>query len=405
MHLTPDEQAILDGSQGKSKQKAMKLLAGLGEFYKADKLIQVSSVQVSGVSYKTGGEALISVLEEFANEGIMVETTSFLNPAGMDLVKWKEMGVTPEFAEKQKRIVELYTALGIQPTCSCTPYNIVEPPHVGEHVAWAESSAVSYCNSVLGARTNREGSLSALASAMLGKTPNYGLHLDENRKPTVVVELDCELESGDLAMIGRHVGTMVKSGIPYFKGIAEAKLSELKGLGAAMAATGSVALYHVEHITPEADGFDVSGLEVISIDENELDKIKALSRDPKADADLVFFGCPHLGEDEVEHILELLHGRHIREGVRMWLFVPRALLKGDISSKLDSLTTAGVEIFADSCCVVAPLDGLFKGIVTNSGKAAFYLKNLCDTKPVLMTTQECVDFAVGHFTNGTDELI
>ena len=132
MPSQPKEEPAID-LEGKAGKKALNLLTGLKDFYHADKLIPVSSVQVSGVSYKTGGEALISVLEDFVNEGLKVSVPTYLNPAGMDRIKWEQMGVDKDFAGKQNRIIELYKALGINDICSCTPYNVVSPPETGTH--------------------------------------------------------------------------------------------------------------------------------------------------------------------------------------------------------------------------------------------------------------------------------
>jgi len=396
MELTIEEQDILAGGQGDAKKKAMKLLVGLGEFYNANRLIPVASTQISGVSYKTGGEALISVLEEFCSQGVKVYVPSYLNPAGMDRQKWEDMGVNEHFAEKQNRIIKLYTTLGITDICSCTPYNVVEPPKEGQHVAWAESSAVAYCNSVLGARTNREGSLSALAAAIIGKTPEYGLHLDSARVPDVRVFIDAELEDGDIPIIGMHVGEILQNEIPYFTGLTNVQKKDLKALGAAMAATGSVALFHVQGMTPEASEFEDMSLPQIVVDGETLQRWWDNAHSPSQEAELIFFGCPHCDREELAEIAGYLDGRKIAEGKRLWVFTPRTILDDPtIQKHLQTITDAGGEVYADTCCVVAPLEELgLSGVVTDSGKASVYLKNLCSTMPKLMSKRSCVEFAL-----------
>ena len=201
MDLTREEQAILDGESGEGAQKAMELVVALGKIYKAENLVDITSAHLSGASYKTIGDGGLLYLEDMVKGGARVKVPSTLNPIGMDRTRWAEMHITDDFAKKQLRIVELYGSMGIKTTCSCTPYTGANVPKLGDHVAWAESSALSFVNSMIGARTNREGGPGALAAAILGKTANYGLHLKENRKPTVIIDADI----GD-SQIGRaHV--------------------------------------------------------------------------------------------------------------------------------------------------------------------------------------------------------
>ncbi|MEM3402682.1 MAG: aconitase X catalytic domain-containing protein, partial [Candidatus Hadarchaeales archaeon] len=250
MYLTKEQEEMLAGAYGEVIERNFRLLVRLGEIYGADRMIPVSSVQVAGVSYKSIGDPGLEFLEDIAAKGAKVRVPTTLNPPGMDLVDWKALGFPQDFAEKQMRIIEAFKQMGIMTTATCTPYLVGNLPRFGEHIAWSESSAVSFANSVLGARTNREGGPSALAAALCGVTPNYGLHLTENRRPTMLIEVKEELKTNaDFGALGYHVGKIVKDGIPYFRGIKEADVDQLKALGAAMAASGAVALYHVEGIT------------------------------------------------------------------------------------------------------------------------------------------------------------
>ena len=168
MYLTQEEEKILEGEQGNAAQKSMQILVALGEIYGAERLIPVSSVQVAGVSYHNLGEAGLEYLNELAKDG-RVKVLTMLNPAGMDLENWSKLGIPEDFAEKQKRVIDAFSKMGIITSCTCTPYLIGNLPRYGEHVAWSESSAVTFANSVIGARTNKEGGPSALASAIIGK--------------------------------------------------------------------------------------------------------------------------------------------------------------------------------------------------------------------------------------------
>ena len=301
MQLTDSEQDILDGESGEGAQKAMELVVALGKIYRADGLVDITSAHLSGASYKTIGDGGLKYLEDMVAGGAKDSVNSTLNPIGMDRERWAEMHISEEFAVKQNRIVELYGMMGIKKTCSCTPYDGPNVPKLGVHVAWAESSALSYVNSMIGARTNREGGPGALAAAILGKTANYGLHLDENRKPTVVIDADIDGSVFSYSLLGQAVGMAIGKGVPYFRGI-NPEVEEAKTLSAAMAASGSVALYHAEGVTPEAGNFDVSDLEVIHIGKKELDaaydKLNTVD-----DIQLIAIGCPHLTEKEMHQIV------------------------------------------------------------------------------------------------------
>ena len=183
MDLTPEEQEMLAGAQGQATRKAMEILVALGTIYGAERMVPVTSVQIAGVSYDNLGEAGLQFLAEMADGGGQARVLTTLNPAGMDIENWQALGISPEFAESQQRVIDAFARMGVVTTCTCTPYLSGNVPHFGEHIAWAESSAVCYANSVLGARTNREGGPSALAAALTGRTPAYGYHLDEGRLP------------------------------------------------------------------------------------------------------------------------------------------------------------------------------------------------------------------------------
>lgn len=211
---------MMAGEEGPIRQKALEILVALGEIFGADRLIPVHSVQVAGVSYKTIGQAGLEWVESLSRGKVCVPTT--LNPAGMDLENWERMNVSADFAEKQMEVINAYRKLGIHTICSCTPYLLGNIPRFGEHIAWSESSAVCFANSVLGARTNREGGPSALASALTGRTANYGYHLSENRKSTLKVNLKtCLAEESDFGAVGYHVGQIVRNGVPFFKNMYE----------------------------------------------------------------------------------------------------------------------------------------------------------------------------------------
>src|SRR5512139_1627102 len=253
MRLTEQEKRMLDGEEGYAVRKSMEILVDLGDIYGAEMLIEVGSVQVAGVSYHNLGDAGLEFLNELSKDG-KVRVLTTLNPAGMDLENWKQLGISPEFAEKQNLVIDAFRRMGIVTSCTCTPYLIGNLPRYGEHIAWSESSAVTFANSVIGARTNREGGPSALAAAFVGKTPCYGLHLDEKRAPNIHVQVNAELlKLSDWGALGYAIGKKAENKIPFITGIKAAELDELKSFCASVVTYGAKPLFYIKGITPGAE--------------------------------------------------------------------------------------------------------------------------------------------------------
>ncbi len=380
MELTRDQQQLLDGGRGAMTARLMRLLVSLGEIFGAQRMVPVGSTQVSGVSYKSIGDPGLEFLEDLAREGVRVQVPTSLNPAGMDLEGWRELGIPEAFAEKQLRIMDAFRAMGITAPPTCTPYLIGSVPRLGEHVAWAESSAVSFVNSVLGARTNREGGPSALAAAVCGCTPCHGLHLTENRKPTLMVEVDARLDSNaDYGALGYCLGRQIRGAIPYITGIEGAGRDHLKSLGAAMGASGAVALYHAQGVTPEAAEMPTEGLELTRVDQQQLDQLAA-GLDAGETPDLVVTGCPHASLEEVAAVARQVSGRTLR--VPVWVCTSRVIRdQAETEGFLAVIEAAGGRIVADTCMVVSPLEQMDYGTTSvDSGKAANYLPGFCQQK-------------------------
>ena len=381
---------MLSGKEGSATQKCMQILVALGEIYGAERLVKVSSVQVSGVSYKNLGDAGIEFLDGLAKDGrARVKTT--LNPAGMDLRDWKSQGISSAFAEKQLRVIDAYGRLGVEVSCTCTPYLAGNEPRFAQHIAWGESSAVVYANSVIGARTNREGGPSALAASLTGRTPLYGYHLDENRRPTSVVQVKTPLESAeDFSAMGYFVGKAVKDGIPFFSGVRSAGLEELKTLSAALASSGGVAMFHMEGITPEAS-VGTAGAGTMSFTSRDLRDTRAMLSDGGS-IDFVSIGCPHCSLAEVRTIAGLLRGRKVTK--EFWVCCSREVKRqSDEAGYTSELEASGAKLATDTCMVVAPIEELgHKAVATNSAKACHYLRN-SGMRVHFMTLEECVSEA------------
>ncbi len=297
-----------------------------------------------------------------------------LNPAGMDLTNWQSLGIHSDFAQKQLEIIDAYRRLGLETTCTCTPYLAGNKPGFAEHIAWSESSAVVYANSVLGARTNREGGPSALAASLTGRTPLYGYHLAENRVPTLVVDVDAELKSAeDFSATGYFIGKVVKNGVPHFRGIKEAGLEELKTLSAALASSGSVAMFHIEGLTPEATD-NPKGIETISFTKRDLVEATTGLNDDWV-PDFVSVGCPHCSLEELATISGLLNGRRVSR--EFWVCCSREVKRqSDEMGYSRTIEASGAKFACDTCMVVAPIEALgYKVVATNSAKACHYLRN------------------------------
>jgi predicted aconitase len=360
LYLTKKEERILDGEQGEAMQKCYRLLVRLGDAFGANRLIPIKSAHLSGISYSSIGDPGLEFLEDISRGArFAVETT--VNPCGMDLRRWRELGIEEGFARKQLRILRALRRMGARLSLTCTPYYFREPKR-GEHLSWAESSAVCYANSVLGARTNREGAPSALAAAVAGVTPNFGLHRDEGRRAEVVVKVTAELKSiSDYSALGYKAGREVGGKIPFFRGL-RAGRDELKALGAALAASGSVPMFHAEGLTPEVGGQEIRGLEKIEIDSRDLRSVYEGLGGGEPEA--AFLGCPHLSLEEVRGL------SNRRPRMETYLCLARNLVP---ARTLRLLRKAGFTVLHDTCLVVSPLSRKYKKLAVDSTKAAYYL--------------------------------
>ena len=398
MQLTTEEQAMLAGDYGQATQKAMEILNALGTIYGAARLIPVTSVQISGVSYANLGEAGLEFLAEMADGGGKSRVLTTLNPAGMDVENWPALGIEPEFARNQQRVIDAFARMGVITTCSCTPYLFGNNPHFGEHIAWAESSAVCYANSVIGARTNREGGPSALAAALTGRTPAYGYHLVENRQPTVSVEVNGRLvENNHFGALGKAIGQKLEASgqkpIPYICGIDQASMEQLKSFCASIATYGGTALFHMEGITPEA-AYIVPPEQTITITQAEIDEAERSMNDAAIDEiDFVSLGCPHLSIKEIARIAELLDGHHVTK--EFWITTARPTKQmADMMGYTAIIEASGAKFATDTCCVVAPIKGRFKVLATDSAKACYYAYAKNKFKTVLKPFDEVVGEAL-----------
>ena len=397
MRLTEKEQEMLSGKCGKAVQKSMKLLVALGEIYGAEHMIEVNSVHSPGVSYRVTGDGGLNYIKESSEDGKFIIPMT-LNTIGIDNENWGKLGFPEDYAHKQIELSKAYKKMGAIETNTCTPYLTGSLPMKGEHVAWGESSAIVFVNSVLGARTNREGGPTALAAALTGRVPAYGYHLDENRKGTHLFKIEKQLKTDkDFAVLGYFAGNIVGPNVPVFEGITNRPTIEnFKALGAALASSGSVALYHVVGFTPEAPiKADVIGddVEAIVFGEKEYQEVcnKFSETGP---IDFVVIGCPHASINEMREIAELLEGKTIKSG--LWVCTSRQVKDlADRMGYVKAIENAGGEVVCDTCPVLCfTLDRGYKTVATNSGKMAHYAPGLWNLQPTILDVEECVKAAI-----------
>ena len=398
MILTPEQENILEGKQGKTRQKAIRLLIDLGKAAKANRLVPVTSAHVSGVSPLTGGDGLIKFLEDLVSDsdGTAVVETS-LNSAGCDRNRFEEMDIpVKDYVEKQQMILDSYEKLGIELSLSCTPYdNILEKGNA----SWAESNAVCFANSYSELRTNRESGLSALATSLSGYTPEYGLLLDENRIPNIKINVLCELnEPVDYSILGDWIGKQIDpkwklefGPIPHIHGIKKFDLESKKALTAASANYGSALLF-VDSFTRNPDKTNYQA----EIDFNYQDLQKRYSElAPKTKVDLVTIGCPQASIEEIERTAELVDGKKIPEK-RLWVFT--SAINFDKAKKegyVDIIESAGGMVLRETCPEVVHYNhDKVKHILTNSMKAEHYLKSgLNSINTSVSRLSECIKVA------------
>ncbi len=405
MELTGEERDWLEGGAGPALKRAMEIVVALGTIYGAPTLIPVESVQISGVSYRNIGDAGLRFLRQWADEGARVRVPTTLNPTAMDMVRWEAQGFSADFADKQRQVVDAFAQMGVgegTPLPTCTPYLIGNRPAQRTHVAWAESSAVVFANSVLGARTNREGGPGAIAAALTGRTGAYGLHRAENRLATLCVEVRARLDTiSDYSALGAIVGRRAGQAVPYFAdlpldAVGDPLVEEkLKALGAAMAATGAVGLFHVADVTPEARAAAMLAPAYERLVIDDVAPGYASLSDDVDRVDLVWIGCPHASLREIALVAEALRDRRVQ--IPLWVTCARPVRAIAVEQGLVSvIESAGGRVFSDACMGIAPLHDLgFSAVATPSAKGAFYLRNLAHVAARFAPLEACIAIAAG----------
>jgi predicted aconitase len=367
MFLTREEEDMLNGVYGDGLGKAMRIVVGLGKIENASRLIEVKSAHISGVSYSNIGDEGLEFLEELASLNVKVRIPTTLNPCGIDLVKWRLMGVDDEYYSKQVKVIKAYEALGVKATCTCTPYLQDNVPMSGDHIAWSESSAVIYANTFINAYTNRESGISALASALTGKTAYYGLHDDEKRKPEIAVRARFKVRGAlEFSVLGYFTGEVSGVRIPLILGAYPRTIPEKKQFSAGLSASGSVGMALFK---------EWGKLETVDFDRDMFRRvIDDLSVED--DFNILFLGCPHLCLEEIEEIARVVKGRRIVRGKEGWLCTSRSVYAQAFNRGLVKIVEeAGFKVFVDTCLIVSPLKPI-RTVGTNAVKTAHYIRSM-----------------------------
>ena len=352
----------------------MKLIVKLGDSFGADKLINIKSAHTVlnfGLNFVN---AAADILKNVADAGLKVKVRTTADPI-VDMTYATELGGIAKLFVLQDRLVQDLTRIGVK-GFTCTPYFTDNKPNFGDHCAWSESSAVIYLNSVIGGRSNREGGVIDIASAITGKTPNHGLHLDENRKGQILFKiLFDDWSLFDLTSIGLKIGEIAGRNIPVIEGLKSISMDNLKNLGAASAATGAVALIHVLGVTPEAETRDMAfqndkPIDTVEIDRNSLQDVKDKYSTKWADAPkTVTIGCPQLSKEEVIAILKKLEGKTVLPDLNLWICCCEEVRSAIKSSKYYELVEKSGAKLTTLCPLLTPLP---RPLITNSGKTCFY---------------------------------
>ena len=377
MHLDSGQEKLLRGEGGEAKQFAMEIVTKVGDAAGADSLVPIKSAHVLA-HFSSLHEAGIDVLERFADSGGKFAVPTSVDPASIDLQNWRSFGVPEEYARQQFRLCDAYAKLGGMRCWTCVQYQVCNFPKQGETVAWAESSAVVFANSVLGCRSNRITSGMDLSCAVLGLTPRFGMLNDENRMAAVAYRIGCGgLSDLDFRSVGFFVGRTAGARVPALLGLPSNMGSDqVKHLGAAAAAAGTVAMIHYPGITPGSDTLSrATGgekVEAIEISRSDLREVEADLNQTTEPPDLVAFGVPHLSAGELGELARQLEGRKLKRGVKMYAYTSaQAFEMAERTGIASAIEAAGARISHSTDAEISPLKQLgFNVVMTNSAKLA-----------------------------------
>lgn len=404
MQLSDHEKAILAGDLGPEAKKVLEIMYKVYEINGAKDFVEVDEVMLASTqNMSIGGVMGMEFLTALAESGVTFKAKTITDPVSIDLERWERLRIPADYAENQHKSVQALLKMGAVPTWTCTPYLAGSIPRYGRHLAYVETSCVIFANSFFGARTNREMDISALAAAITGKTPRYGMHLAENRAGSLLVTLETEMTStSDYDALGNYVGKIAGSRIPVFKNM-DRKVSTqaLMQLGAALATTGSVTLFHVFDVTPDIildpDAYGVAGVtEQIVVNADVMKTARReMNTTENTDVDFVSIGCPHYTIDKIKEIASYLDGKKVKSGVEAWVCTSQTVRDmAARSGEIKKIEDSGAKLVIDTCMVLAPVKEMgFHTMATDSAKAQFYVSGF-GIGVRFGTTKQCLEAAV-----------
>lgn len=406
MYLTENEKKMRDGHLGEAVSMAMSILVDLGEAIGAPEMVEITHVHTDSGFYL--GDAGLEFVEHLAGLGGQVAVPTSMNNTSFDIERCRSYGVYAELFNKIKRLEKAHLAMGAYPSWTCAPYQDGILPKPGALVAWSESNAIVFANSVLGARTNRTGDLVDICCALTGRAPKTGLYLDENRMATIHVKVEnfpaeAYTDARFYPLLGYFIGKQCGNQVVAISGIpVRVTMEDLKGLGAAAASSGATALFHVVGITPEAPSLRSclmrsTTIQTVTVTPDALKDSEALLCTAKNEQlDWVGLGCPHFSYAEFTELAESIAGKKINSGIAFSVFTSRKILQQiEKTGILDKLKDAGIEVYTDGCLLLYPQSLKPSGtMMTNSAKAANYIFSQSGYRAAYGSIQECVESAV-----------
>ena len=404
--LSDYDRAILNGGVGPAAQMAMRILRRMAPLYGATELLDISGAHIDSTIYI--GQAGLEYAERLASMGARVRVPTTLNVSGLDEGGWREWAVPTEWAESARRQMIAYQSMGAVPTWTCAPYQTEYRPSFGEQIAWGESNAIVFANSVIGARTERYPDLLDICCAITGRAPAAGLHLEENRHGEVLLTLrgvphTLQNDESFYPVLGYLLGKIAGERVPVVQGFeVQPTEDQLKALGAAAASSGAVGLFHLVGITPEAPTLRAAlggqdPQQSLTVDMDMLRQARReLSSANDGDLDMVVLGSPHFSLAEFRRLAPLLHGQKRHPDVQFLVTSSRAVVElARRDGSLLALLDFGGKVTVDTCILASPmLPEHIRQLMTNSGKYAYYAPGMLNTRVAYGSLVDCVRSAM-----------
>lgn len=405
-HLTDQDKAMLHGEYGPATQMAMRILVRMADISGASELLSIEAAHIDSTVFI--GDAGLEYAEKLAGLGAKVSVPTTLNVSGVDEHHWREWAVPPDWASKAQRQMWAYQSMGAVPTWTCAPYQTEFKPRFGQQIAWGESNAIVFANSIIGARTQRYPDFFDVCCAITGRVPKIGLHLTENRAAQLVLQLrnvplHVQQDDAFYPTLGHLIGNVSRDRIPVLVGLeATPTEDQLKAMGAAAACSGSVALFHIVGVTPEAPTLADAlqhrkALEEMDVTMQDLRAARAeLTRSDSDALHMVVLGSPHFSLDEYKQLAPLVAGRHAHPKVKFLVTSSRAMTAlADKLGVLKPILDFGAQITVDTCILTTPmLPKEIRYLMTNSAKFAYYAPGLLDKQITFGSLQDCVQSAI-----------